>query len=483
LSRILCLLLALAMCSFAVPRLSLYLEPLPDHRYLKRGATYTAAPAADGVEMRQAGSTVRLSLIGDARNWRKGVPHYDRVRFRSAWALNQLLAGCSIALNPTTMTIPDVGGTFATTVTAEAGCSWSTTTSVPWIGIISGSGSGNGLVQFTASPNSVSAPRSGFIIIGGQALVVTQNAPGQTTCGFALTTQNLLVPQTGQNGTIDLSAASGTCQWTAVSSVPWLQLFPVSGQGPAQISYTVYPNYTTSTRSTTAVIAGLTVSFVQPGSVATANERFVGQMYFNFFGRLASPSEIAFHTSFLAQGQPRGALIESFSNSEEFNRSGRFIAGLYVGILARDAEYGGWLFQRNALATGGGQPEAFVANFLNSAEYALKFGNMSNEQFVVTLYRNILLREPNTAEITFQAGALSAGVPRSTMASSFLNSQEFRLGTGPRLTSFLLHAVLLMREPGGAELATRAAQIQAGTPIRSLIDEFAASAEFASLLQ
>ena len=49
-------------------------------------------------------------------------------------------------------------------------------------------------------------------------------------------------------------------------------------------------------------------------------------------------------------------------------RGGRFIAGLYVGLPGRDAEYDGWLFQRNALATGGATPPGLVLNFLNSSD-------------------------------------------------------------------------------------------------------------------
>lgn len=45
-------------------------------------------------------------------------------------------------------------------------------------------------------------------------------------------------------------------------------------------------------------------------------------------------------------------MVSNFVTSSEFNLGGRFTAGLYVGILARDAGYSGWLFQRNALATG-----------------------------------------------------------------------------------------------------------------------------------
>lgn len=79
-------------------------------------------------------------------------------------------------------------------------------------------------------------------------------------------------------------------------------------------------------------------------------------------------------------------------SSEEFNRVGRFVAGLYAGLLARDAEPGGWLYQRNAIATGQATTTLLTSNFLNSAEWGLRFGTPNDTEFVRLLYRNVLLK-------------------------------------------------------------------------------------------
>jgi hypothetical protein len=47
-----------------------------------------------------------------------------------------------------------------------------------------------------------------------------------------------------------------------------------------------------------------------------------------------------------------------FLNSLEFNLGGRFVAGLYVGLLDRNAEFGGWQFQRDAKGRGDISPQA-----------------------------------------------------------------------------------------------------------------------------
>ena len=150
--------------------------------------------------------------------------------------------------------------------------------------------------------------------------------------------------------------------------------------------------------------------------------------------------------------------------------------------MNRDAEYSGWLFQRNALATNIVTQDSLVSNFLGSAEYSQKFGSPDNQTFVRLLYRYILLPEPSQSEVDFQAAQLAASTPRVVLARAFLNSQEFRNGTGPRLTAFLLYSTLLQRESSAEERAALMGQIAAGTPIRNLVSAFVESAEFAAVL-
>jgi hypothetical protein len=173
----------------------------------------------------------------------------------------------------------------------------------------------------------------------------------------------------------------------------------------------------------------------------------------------------------------------SLFNSQEFNLGGRFIAGLYVGVLNRDAEFSGWLFQRNALATGRANPRGFVMNFVNSVEFGLRFGSPTADEFVRIMYRNILLREPSPREVEFQVAVLNSGVTRVQLAENFLNSQEFRTGTGARLTAFLLYAVLLGRDASPEDHAFRVMQLQNGIPVRTLVEQFINAPEFLAQIE
>ena len=306
---------------------------------------------------------------------------------------------------------------------------------------------------------------------------------GPQTCTFTSSTIGNQMSASGGPASVSLLASGAECAWSASSSASWLQVYPLTGNGSASIEYNVFPNYSSMPRNAVVQVAGRTFGVTQAAATGTPNERLVGQLYFNFLGRRASTEEIAFHVASLQSGVTPDALALNFMNTAEFNLGGRFVAGLYVGILARDAEYDGWLFQRNATAAGAVNPVALTSNFLNSAEFGAKFGQLTDAQFATLMYRNILLREPDSAEVTLQVSALCAGTSREAMAHAFLNSPEFQSGTGPRLTAFVLYATLLLRGPSSVELNAALAQLNAGADIQTLIKARVDSVEFANLFR
>lgn len=204
-------------------------------------------------------------------------------------------------------------------------------------------------------------------------------------------------------------------------------MYPLTGTGSQAASLTIFPNFSTAFRNATVTVGGLSYSVSQAAATGNFNQRFVGQIYFNILGRIPSAPEVQFQVSALDSGLSRADLFMNFYNSLEFNNGGRFVSGLYVGLLDRDAEYGGWLFQRNALATSVVSQSNLVTNFLGAAEYSLKFGSPTLSEFVRLLYRYVLLREASEAEVTFQA---ANGGTRLQLATNFLQSAEFRTGRG-----------------------------------------------------
>jgi hypothetical protein len=155
-----------------------------------------------------------------------------------------------------------------------------------------------------------------------------------------------------------------------------------------------------------------------------------------------------------------------------------------VALLDRDAEFTGWQFQRNALASAVVTQDKLVENFLDSAEFRLKFNTPSDAEFIRLLYRLVLLREAAQSEVDGWTNVLRApGNTRVVVARSFLNSPEFRNGTGSRLTTFLLYATLLQRDPSGVERATTVGEVGTQEQIRTAVEGIVDSSELALVFQ
>ena len=90
----------------------------------------------------------------------------------------QQATSCVFTLNRLVVNFPTNPGADVTrTVSVTASrplCNWTATTSTPWITIVSGaSSSGDGIVRFSATPNT-GAPRLGTILVAGQTVTVDQ---------------------------------------------------------------------------------------------------------------------------------------------------------------------------------------------------------------------------------------------------------------------------------------------------------------------
>lgn len=85
--------------------------------------------------------------------------------------------GCVTSVTPNSQSFPSAGGGGSFTVNAPAGCSWTPSSTVAWITITSGSGTGNGTVNFSVAANT-SLQRSGSIVVGTTQFTINQAAGG-----------------------------------------------------------------------------------------------------------------------------------------------------------------------------------------------------------------------------------------------------------------------------------------------------------------
>ncbi|HEV8348412.1 MAG TPA: DUF4082 domain-containing protein [Vicinamibacterales bacterium] len=91
---------------------------------------------------------------------------------------------CSFTVSPTSVSPTATGGAQSATVTAPAGCSWTSVSNAAWISVTAGStGSGNGTVGYTVDANGTTASRTGTLTIANQTVTVTQQGQtSQPTC-------------------------------------------------------------------------------------------------------------------------------------------------------------------------------------------------------------------------------------------------------------------------------------------------------------
>jgi hypothetical protein len=100
-------------------------------------------------------------------------------------------AGCSFALSDIAISAAATGSNASVQVFSPPGCAWTATSNESWITMTAGgTGSGNGLVQFSVAPN-VSCLRAGLLTVAGQTFTVKQaSAAGAVNCGVFLASTN-----------------------------------------------------------------------------------------------------------------------------------------------------------------------------------------------------------------------------------------------------------------------------------------------------
>ena len=88
-------------------------------------------------------------------------------------------------------------------------------------------------------------------------------------CSVAIGSTSASVPATTTTGSVSVTAATG-CGWTATSNAAWLSITSGgSGSGSETVTYSVAANPSTSSRSGTLTIAGLTFTVTQAGLPCT----------------------------------------------------------------------------------------------------------------------------------------------------------------------------------------------------------------------
>src|SRR5206468_2438557 len=158
---------------------------------------------------------------------------------------------------------PIAGGAGVVKIVASSStCVRTAASTVSWIVIDFGQqGTGDGSAGFTVASNNNSPTRTGAITVGSQSVTITETGP---PCNFAINPSSANASAQALDGSFKLTGLSG-CAWTAASNASFLQVNPASGMGPATFTYSVQANPSTTARSGTISVAGVSFTVNQAG--------------------------------------------------------------------------------------------------------------------------------------------------------------------------------------------------------------------------
>ncbi len=123
---------------------------------------------------------------------------------------------CSVALSTKTFQSPASGTTSTLNITEPAGCSWTASSSAPWLHAITAAGAGNSPVQFSVDANTAPAIRTGTLTISGQTVSIQQTGTlGVPTIGAVVDAASNL-PQVAPGSFVTIYGTN-----LSIQSMPW----------------------------------------------------------------------------------------------------------------------------------------------------------------------------------------------------------------------------------------------------------------------
>ena len=167
---------------------------------------------------------------------------------------------CTFTIDPAARELPAIGGSGTVSVSAGATCAWSVEGGAPWITGITGSGPGNGTVQYTVAPNLSLASRQATLTIAGRVHTVNQLG---VVCSVSLNPTAEAYTSAGGNGVVQVTTSQPICPWTASSNAGWVLLGSGGSTGSAPLTYQVLANTSTAPRTAVISIGGQTLTITQ----------------------------------------------------------------------------------------------------------------------------------------------------------------------------------------------------------------------------
>jgi len=160
---------------------------------------------------------------------------------------------CQITATNQPASYPSAGGRGSVSIAATRDCPWSIASNAPWIALGGGrTGTGEAVINYTVSENSVPSPRSGMLSVDAVQLAVSQAA---APCTYSIAPSEASISAAGGGLSVAVTTLSG-CAWSAVSNAPWIAVSNgASGSASATVTLSVSGN-AGAAREGTVTVAG-----------------------------------------------------------------------------------------------------------------------------------------------------------------------------------------------------------------------------------
>jgi hypothetical protein len=170
---------------------------------------------------------------------------------------------CTYSISPGSANIAADASTGTITVTTQADCTWTASTSSNFLTFDNATGrTGSGAVSYAVTANAGTTVRSASATIGNQTFTLSQAAPSQN-CTYTISPLSTTVPGAAGGGTFAVTTQAG-CAWSASSLNSFLTFPNGTGRtGSGSLDFAVTENTTGATRTGKATVAGKTLTVYQ----------------------------------------------------------------------------------------------------------------------------------------------------------------------------------------------------------------------------
>jgi alpha-tubulin suppressor-like RCC1 family protein len=300
----------------------------------------------------------------------------------------------------------------------------------PAVRIVLGAGANTLHVTFTPTDTTdyMTATATQIVTVNKAVPAITWPAPAAITYGTALSTTQLDATASVP-GAFVYSPAAGAVLKTGTQTLR------------AYFTPTDRTDYTCPTATQT-----LTVTSAE-------SQAFLQSLFQDVLGRGIDAGELSSFSAAMAGGESRAAVLGDLLGSAEYSRRQIEPAiRLCYAALVRQPDFDDLRSWSNALHGGVLTLNGAADQFASSPEFILHYGSLDNAQYVQQLYRSVLGREADAAELAAWEGQLNAGASRGAVLAGLSESDEFKDNVADQIEILRLHYLLLHRMPTPVEL-------------------------------